>query len=824
MSLKQSESATKIVAKPLSSLEDVRSEFLSTGNAAAVLTSRTTFVDDLVTQACRSWLIPVFPRGLSVLAVGGYGRRELFPQSDVDILLLVDKEISSDAQREAVAGFLRTLWDSGLRLSQSVHTPGECCTLDSKNVELSISLLDRRFLIGDSGLFEAAGVRLQKFFRSNREALIRHLCQMTEQRHTKYHNTIYHLEPNIKETPGGVRDLHLIGWLRALRQAEVKDSMDLTEARDFLSVLRCHLHYRTGRDSNVLTFDFQEALASDPAAWMRTYYRHARDVYRTARREMDIGESLAEGGLIRSFRDWRSRLSNADFTVSRDRVFFRSPQQLAAEPDLALRAFEFVARHGVRLSLDAERRLIEFSAYLRQYFAARKPVWPALKRILSQPHAALALRSMHETGLLHLIFPAWLEIECLVVRDFYHRYTVDEHTLVTIEYLEELRATTDPSRRRFRELLAETENVPLLYVALLFHDTGKSGGMEGHASASAKMAGHVLAQLEMPESDRRRVLFLIEHHLDLSAVMNSRDLSDPAVAVQLAHRIGTMENLKYLTLLTYADISAVNPEAMSPWRIEQLWRTYLVTHRELTRELDSERIKASGSGAEGSFLEGFPTRYIRTHTEAEIAAHQELALQSRDKGVAVDLRRDSGGWVLTVVTGDHPNLFASLAGALAAFAMDIVKAEAFSNKQGLVLDTFVFEDPKRTLELNPGEGERLKTTVMRAALGKEDVRRLLRGRERAAGAGSKRIPATVSFDNSASESATLVEIVAQDRPGLLYDLADTFSANGCSIEVVLIDTEAHKAIDVFYVTAGGGKLPAEAQQSLRTKLLDICNG
>jgi [protein-PII] uridylyltransferase len=461
---------------------------------------------------------------------------------------------------------------------------------------------------------------------------------------------------------------------------------------------------------------------------------------------------------------------------------------------------------------------------LEEYFATSRPLWPSLKLLLQLPHAARALRAMHDTGLLQIIIPVWEQIECLVVRDFYHRYTVDEHTLVTLEYLEELRATVDPSRKRFRELLEETEEAPLLYMALIFHDMGKSDGLEGHAVASAKVATLVLERMQMPEADRRRVLFLIEHHLDLSAVMNSRDLGDPATGVELAQRVETIEQLRLLALMTYCDISAVNPDAMTPWRLEQLWRTYLVGHRELTRELETERIHSQASDEQSKFLEGFPTRYLRTHTDEQVSAHVELARVAVENGVAIMLERGSGVYSLTVVTPDRPNLFASLAGALSAFGMNILKAEAFANANGQVLDTFCFADPMRTLELNPAEADRLKSTVRRAVLGKEDVQRLLRGRPKPA-VPSKHaaVKPTVAFDGQASDTATLVEIVAEDRPGLLYDLASTFSSAACSIEVVLIDTEAHKALDVFYVTKDGAKLPPDLQEDLRGRLLVVCN-
>jgi [protein-PII] uridylyltransferase len=250
-----------------------------------------------------------------------------------------------------------------------------------------------------------------------------------------------------------------------------------------------------------------------------------------------------------------------------------------------------------------------------------------------------------------------------------------------------------------------------------------------------------------------------------------------------------------------------------------------MVYNELTRELESDRIadQSAGSPERDAFLEGFPTRYLRTHTEAEIDAHMELEGSSRERGAAVDVRRLETAWQLTLVTADRPGLFADAAGTLSSFGMNILKAEAFSNRRGLVLDTFAFADPNRTLELNPTEVDRLRSVAARVLAGKASVRELLRNRPKPRLPSRKAaIPARVSFDPDASATATLVEIIAQDRPGLLYDLASAISTCGGNIEVVLIDTEAHKAIDVFYVTAGGKKLDAAQRAAMSEALRRAC--
>src|SRR5437899_9673638 len=240
-----------------------------------------------------------------------------------------------------------------------------------------------------------------------------------------------------------------------------------------------------------------------------------------------------------------------------------------------------------------------------------------------------------------------------------------------------------------------------------------------------------MERIGMPEPDREMVRFLIGKHLALSETMNSRDLEDPLVIELVAHRVGTVERLKALTLLTYGDISAVNPGVMTPWRRSQLWRLYMLAYNELTRALEAERIepRPADSPEKAAFLEGFPTRYLRTHTEADIEAH--LAIEKAAAacgGVAPGLKKLEDACSLTLVAQDRPFLFASVAGTLSSFGMNILKAEAFANRRGTALDTFTFADPNRTLELNPPEVDRLKATLERVILGKTDIDQLLRNR------------------------------------------------------------------------------------------------
>jgi [protein-PII] uridylyltransferase len=795
------------------------------------LAERANQVDRLVSQAASDLLFLTVPTDLALVAVGGYGRRQLFPFSDVDLLLLVQTDDLPRAHKPEISAFLQRLWDSGLRVSQSVRTPEECLTVHDQNTELNISLLDQRFLAGDRPLYANLSKKFPRFVQSNRDALMRNLVRLTRERHAKYADTFYHLEPNVKETPGGLRDLQFVRWMEQLHDADANRVTtpeapdDLRQAFHFLAGLRFALHTQAGRDQSQLTFDAQDALADngegkDVAAWMRAYYRHARTVSRAATRSLEQWDAQSSA-LFAQFVGWRSRLSNSEFSVHRERVHFRLPQQLESGPEVVLRLFEFVARHGLRLSTEAVNQLEPRLTRLREYFDEPRSIWPALNQILSQAHAPLAVRAMHETGVLFALFPGLEQIECLVVRDFFHRYTVDEHTLVAMQ-----NAWSAPAA--YGELLQELPQKGVLAFALLFHDAGKfasgaESGYTGHVEASLAAADAAMRRIRMPAAEREAVTFLIRNHMQLSSAMRSRDLADPKAVHDVAQIVGTQDRLKALTLLTYADISAVNPNVMTPWRSLQLWQLYLALYRELTRELAAERIAESPIGAGSELLAGLPVRYLRTHSEEEIAAHVALAAKSEKHGAAVDVRALDSAWQLTAITGDRPGLFARMAGTLAGFGMNILRAEAFSNHRGQILDTFVFADPTRTLELNPSEVDRLRTTAERVILGKVEVRELLRNRPKPKPPSRKvRVPTAVRFDNEASASATLIEITAEDRPGLLYDLASAISSCGGNIEVVLIDTQANRAIDVFYVTVGGGKLTEEAQAAMGEELRKAC--
>jgi [protein-PII] uridylyltransferase len=810
----------------------IEEQFLATGDAAPVQQALTPARDGMAVEAYRLAIEPVFPESVAMLAAGAYGRGRTFPYSEMEIVLLLESEKQTDALKELLPEFVRLLWNAGLRLNSAVLTVAECLEAVERAGVSAFSLLDRRLLAGDGAVSAKLEARLPAALALHGQKAVLRLCELARARHARYGDTPHHAEPDVKEGPGGLQDLRLIDWLAILQPDREVRSAGLDDAAAFVSSARCWLHYRAGCDSNVLDFETQQDLASQAfargrtsSAWMRAYFESAGGIFNQARRAIeDCDRNHGErspGSLLENFREYRSRLSNQEFTVSHERLFLREPKQLASDPALVLRTLEFIGRHAVAPAADTERRLEASRGDVAAWCAQGQPLWAALKPVLACPHAAMALRTLENTGLMPVLFAEWSAIEHLAIPDPEYRYTLDEHTLRTIECVNELGSASTPERRRFAALLSEIDDPTLVLFALLYHETGRGG--EDPLALAAERAGSAMARIRMPDEARSAVEFLIRHQFDLSGAVGGRDMDDPATARLLAERVGTIERLKALVVMTYARTVALGAGDKLPWRLEQLWHAYVVAQRELIRELETDRIQQVPASlpANAEFIKGFPLRYLRAHSSAAIEAHLRLFELSRPTGVAVRLDPMEGAYRLTVVARDMPFLFASFAGAISSFGLDILKAEAFSNAAGVVLDMFVFGDPNGMLRQNPGEADRLTDLIQRVALGRTDAQRLMRGRGLPDPA-KRATPPQVQFDSEACPTATLVEIDTEDRPGLLFSLATVFSSNACNIDVVLVDTKGHRAIDVFYVAQEGAKLSPEAQARLKEKLLAAC--
>ena len=792
----------------------IQEEFLATGDAISAQEALTLLRDESIAEAYRTAVQPVFPQGVAILACGAYGRGHTFPYSELDIVLLADSPKRCEALKGRLPEFVRLLWNAGLRPNSVAQTVAECVEAVERASVPAFSLFDRRLLEGDRGLSEQLASKLQAALALHREKLRQRLCQAVRTRHAAHDNTPSSVQPDTKEGPGGLEDARAIDLLNLLKGEDSGRSSELNRAVALISSVRCFLHFRAGSDRNTLDFEAQASLAQQRFAFdIRQYFHCARAVFNQARRAIDEAERNA-GSLLENFREYRSRLSNQEFTVSRERLLLRNPLHVADDPPLLLRLLEFIGRHGVPPSAETERRLEASREAFASWSAQTRPIWSSLKITLASPHSAMALRTLQSTGLIRVLLPEWEAVDGVAVANSEYRYTLDERTLRNMEALLQLASAGNPERQRFAALLAEIDDVSVLVFALFFQEMG------GDAADRARAAA---VRMEMPADAREIVEFQIVHRAGLSDAMSGRDLDDPATVRQLAERVGTGERLRLLAMMTYAHIAASAAADKISWRLDQLWRVYSATHHELLRELETDRIQQVPQGLPGNagFVKGFPQRYLRAHSSAEIAEHLQLFEHSRPTGAAVKIEPVEGAIRITIVARDKPSLFASFAGGIASFGLDILKAEAFSNASGVILDTFVVADPRRMLQLNPTEADRLRDLLQRIALGRTDAHKLMRGRA-TVDAHKHAEPPRVQFDSEACATATLVEIDAEDRPGLLYSLASVFSASACNIDIVLVDTKGRRAIDVFYVAHEGRKLPPDMQDRLKEKLVAAC--
>lgn len=862
----------------------IRERFEASGDGGAAVETRSALLDDLIARLVGELFRPAAGAlvGISLVALGGYGRRQLFPYSDIDLLLLAKGPRALEASREPFAALVRALWDLGLRVGSTARTLMECGKLDRKNLEFSISLLDSRRLTGDASLAGRLHESvIPKLVARNRRDLVADLAEMSRKRHEKFGDTIFHLEPNVKDAPGGLRDVQVARWLSLIgalgarrRWVRPEDlwpkalAREVAEALPFLMDVRTFVHYEHGRDDNQLGYELQEKAgrrgvgargAALPAAeWMRIYFRRARAIGRLVRRLLDEAVPPRKK-FLGLYREWKSSSRMPGFSVVRGELVPKQPHLT----DLAslLAAFELVARLGLELGQEGERWAEASIASIAPDSPPHEPaLWSHFRKILAAPEASRALRAMHRLGLLNRLFPEFRAVDALALRDFYHRYTVDEHSLRTIENLGKLgkwRRKSRPSRRRaeaaeprqtgdtgwepqFAELFAELEQPELLIFSLLFHDVGKGMAAVDHVVGSLEAVEQVFARLALSLEEQETVRFLISRHLEMSRTVQRRDIFALETVREFAEKVGTTERLKMLTLLTYADIKSVNPEALTPWKAEMLWQLYTATSNYFSRSLDEERVRAAADSEEqaaamvsgvpeeardelAGFLEGFPRRYLRSHSREVILRHfgMQRALEPRSAVIAMENRGRLSE--LTVLTHDRPFLFASLTGTLAAWGMNILKADAFGNARGIVLDIFRVEDAHRTLELNPGEIGRFREHLVAVLAGRQSVERLLARRAAPrAGRTKVRVPLQIRFERPPSleglPRTTLVELITHDRPALLYQVSSAIAELGLNIEVALIDTEGQKVIDVFYLTERGGPLADSTEKALSESL------
>jgi [protein-PII] uridylyltransferase len=777
-------------------------------------------VDDLLQRLFAE--APAATGASLLVALGGYGRRQLCLQSDIDVLLLFDGPIGP-AEEGRVRSILHPLWDLRFSVGHQIRQMDDFAELEIDNPEFLLALLDARAIAGDPTLLDRIAARVRT--PSAHARILDALKLLIQERHARFNDTFYQLEPDVKDAPGALRDLWAARTIAALTDPALidrgpTDRLRLDEAEEFLLRLRSILHVEHKRNKNVVNHEIQELAAQvmgyagaprqQVERLMGDYFRHARAVSRSLAWVRQSAPAPVAANLVQS----------------RDGIRFVDTDHADAHPESWLSLFQAALETGAPVAdegLTWMQQRVERHAP-KDFFPS--PADRAALLAFLKPRAGLYARlsEMHDCGLLGRMFPEFQAIFCRVVRDFYHKYTVDEHTLLTIRNLERLATRAVKGRERFGALLSDLAHPELLVLSLLFHDVGKWRD-DDHAEESVRMAMEMMTRLQLPEESIALVEFLIRHHTKMSVIAFRRDTEDPEIVRQLADLVGTEERLKMLCLLTLVDIEAVNPETLTPWREELLWRLYVDTYNHLTLEYADERIEHQEAGLRAlvagrpadvtdaeitRFVEGLPRRYLRLFPHDAIYRHVRLSRDIRPDDVHADLERKASLWELTVVTLDKPFLFSNICGALSSFGMDIARGHAMTNPNGLVLDVFQFTDQERFLELNATGQETFLAVLGDVISGAVDVTERLRSREQSVlyrrRAGVTATPPVIHTDNHSSRRYTILDIVANNALGLLHRVSRVISRHGCDVDLVLISTEGQEAIDVFHITKGGAKL------------------
>jgi [protein-PII] uridylyltransferase len=781
---------------------------------------------------------PRIEQPVAVVAIGGYGRKQLCLHSDIDLLVLFGGRLGQP-EEGLLRAILHPLWDLGLMVGHQIREIDEFARLEVDNPEFLMALVDARPVAGDLALyrrFEAA------FHHAGTHAhVVGALNTLIEDRYALFNSTLYQLEPDVKEAPGALRDLTAMRWIAALTDPSLlrrgpEDLARLDEAEDFLLRVRSILHLETKRNSNTLSHPLQEKAAEllgYPGAFpqqrverlMSDYFRHARIVTRT----------------LSWIRKTAPTPVGTNLGQTPDGICFIDARQAAVQPATWLAAFQAAidGKCGVSDPTLAIMRQHAERFRVEDFFPTPAHV-AALMRFL-RPGAGLYARlsEMHDCGVLGRMFPPFQAITYRVVRDFFHKYTVDEHTLLTIKNLERLATRSSPDRERFSSLLQDLQAPELLVLALLLHDVGKWRD-EDHASESVRMAREMFDRLGLAPEARAAVEFLIANHLAMSQVAFRRDTEDPEIVRTFAALVGVEERLRMLCLMTLADVEAVSLETLTPWRAELLWRLFVDTYNHLTLGYGDELIEPHlaantdllanrppdlSENDIAHFLAGLPRRYLQLFDRDAIYRHVRLARNINPDEVHLWLEEKGSSWELTVVTLDKPFLFSNISGVLSSFGMDILRGHAMTNPNGLVLDVFQFTDQERFLALNPKARDQIFQVLDEVVSGRASVHARLRGREESLfHRRALRVKPVVHCDNQASRRYTILDIIADDALGLLYRISRVISQNGCEIDLVLIATEGHRAIDVFHITKAGAKLSEGDTLELSANLQRMLEG
>ena len=798
------------------------------------------------------------PGPIVLVALGGYGRGELGPLSDLDLMVIYDGEMGPFVQR-VTQGLLYTLWDLGLTVGHSVRSLPDCVAMARTDFASRTSMQEARYVVGDRRLFQRfRRVLAENVYRKDFGQFLETALTERDQRYRKFGGSPYMGEPNVKESAGGLRDLHTAMWLastkfgaRTLRDLLEKGLITQREERltdaalTFLWRVRNELHFLSGHKNDVLARDVQPQIAKrfgyesdenslDVEKFMRDYYLHARVIHRVSSRLIArCQETLSRRGT--ALRRLRQEALADGLFVMDERIHLVHPdgRDFRAEPARLMKAFWHSHRLGFELGVDVERAVEEALDLVDDGFR-RSPEARELFLDICRNWGRVAqtLRQMHEVGFLGRYLPEWDALTCLVQYDVYHKFTADQHSLLAVENLEALAPGASASSEGIAQVLNEVHRPDLLMLGMLLHDIGKGKG-HGHVAKGIPLAEELTARIGLEGEAAGAVVFLVAQHVALSHIAQRRDVNDPKTVEALAALCGTPERLRKLYLLTFADMRAVGPGVMTGWQAQILWELYgaalqrltggrpeKLTLQEVVQRVLAELRDAGLKRAVPGHLAMTSERYLSTTPAARIAAHMRLIERLEDEPVATELfhHPDLGSSDLVIVTRDVPGLFSLIAGSLAANGINILSAQIHTRADGVAIDTFQVNDPFGEAVTEEARWRRTLQSLRRVLLGEQTVEELLAAR-RGSRSGDEPVPgpAKVSVDNHLSDTHTVVEVKCPDRVGLLYLITRTLAGFEQSIGSARIATDIDHAFDTFYVADPHGRRIEDPDEMARVR-------
>jgi [protein-PII] uridylyltransferase len=848
---------------PIDELKGSRDDLFSSFSNGEVSSAFQESYSEMVDQYFRRWFVESGPRTpFSFIAVGGYGRRDLCLHSDIDIIILFGSRIPDKAKALAEKVFY-PMWDIGLDLGHGIRTIKDCIDLARQNFEVLTSLLDSRFVCGDPDLYFSLMEALHRKAVSKKANLFgKWLEEVNRIRMATFGDASYLLEPNLKEGIGGLRDYHHILWLSKMlfglmapRDLEYSGILShheygrLREDLDFICLVRNHLHRLSGRKNDRLIFDLQEKIAEILNFQAKDDLLAVEQFLSRLHSAMASVKSLHRSFVLThvpyrhsSRGKAKSEKLSAFINASQGEVIFKSATSLVPNPHLLLEAFEWTARLNYPLSLETKRLVREFLHLVNEDFRGSKEITHRFLSILREPYAFEALDQMDEVGFLGALIPEFEHVRGRVQFDSYHIYPVGNHLLQTVKQLKDLRREKNIL---LLDIFSDLRDPEPLLLASLLHDIGKVG--RSHARRGTTIARKILERISYPQKSIDDVLFLISNHLLLAEVATRRDLNDEKAIVQCARTIGTIERLKMLHLLTWADSKATGPRAWSDWTenlVTELFFKILHTMEkgELATADASKRIKTTlqhvrreMAGADSheldSIFEVMSPRYLVETEPRDMLRHvrcyRELRLdfdRNPATSFAFETRKEASGtiWEVLFVARDRPGLFSEIAGVLALNNINILSAHIYTWLDGTAVDIFRVSSPLDPLDADQ-VWSRTRRDLASTFSGTLNLSARLEGKSnlRASYLPRRNIhPPEVNIDNESSDFFTLIEIFADDRVGLLYLITHTLFQLKLDIRIAKIATRGDQIADVFYVRdLEGQKVDGPAQVMEIKKIL-----